>query len=98
MSFNFGDIFKFIPVVQYVVAGIEQIHTDASGATKKQLAQEALGLAVGTAQSVLPGDAPLIQLSGQAVSTMIDNSVALFNALGMFTHKTNPSQAVAATP
>lgn len=87
MKLNFGKVFNFLPLIGYIVAGIEQIHADAPGETKKQIAQEALGLAVGTAENALPGDAPMVAAAGAATSALIDGSVSLFNALGLFTHK-----------
>ena len=85
---QFAKFMSFLPLVQFVVAGVEQIHSDADGATKKQLAQEALGLAVTTAGQALPGEAPLVNAAGQATSVMIDQTVNLFNALGLFKSKT----------
>jgi hypothetical protein len=89
----FANIFRFLPLVQYVVAGVEQVHSDAPGATKQQLAKEALGLAVSTGEelgSVIPGGAPVVDAAGSVANVLIDQTVALFNALGMFTHKAAP--------
>jgi hypothetical protein len=71
----------------YVVAGVEKLHAEASGATKRQLAQDALSLAVSTAAACAPGQQQAVQGIGDAVGQVIDATVALANASGDFTHK-----------
>lgn len=63
-----------------IVSGIEKIHGDAPGATKKQLALEALGLAGYTAGQVDPDADPVIAASMQLASTLIDNVKTVYNA------------------
>lgn len=86
---NWAKYLQFLPLVQYVVAGIQQVHQDTiNGATKQQLAKEALGLAVSVGDNlgpVIPGGAAVVDAAGGAVNVMIDQSVALFKALGLFT-------------
>lgn len=57
--------------------GIQQIHADAAGATKKQLALESLGLATAEADAVL---APEQKAIADASSNLIDEFVSLFHA------------------
>jgi hypothetical protein len=79
----FTKILGAIPLIGGVVAAIEKIHGDAvSGASKKQLALEALGLATAGAEAVLPGDKLLVDSASALVSQAIDLTVSLFNRLG----------------
>ena len=48
MKFNWMNLIGAIP---YVVMGIQQMHAEVPGATKKQLALQALGLATATAET-----------------------------------------------
>lgn len=78
MKFNWVQLLTVIP---YVVMGIQQIHTDAKGATKKQLALESLGLATATASSVLPEEQAVeAQAVSGAVGNIIDEMVTTFHA------------------
>lgn len=78
MKFNW---FNLLTAVPYIMVGIQQIHTDAKGATKKQLALEALGLATAASQAVLPPEqAQQAAAVSSAVSNIIDNMVAAFHA------------------
>lgn len=74
-------LLKSVSAVPYVVAGIQQIHAEASGATKKQLAMDSLGLATAVSQVILPPDqAAQSQAVSTAVSSIIDNLVTAFHA------------------
>lgn len=66
--------------VPIIVAGIEHIHGEASGATKKQMAMDALGLASYTAQAVLPEHSAAAQAATALASQTIDGVVAVMNA------------------
>lgn len=78
--FPWLSLLQFIPVI---VTGIEHIHGDVkSGATKKQLALEALGLASGVAIGALPNNQPEVQQFTQVASDAIDATVAAFNKQG----------------
>lgn len=89
-SFNFLSIFSkvlsFLPLVGPVVAGIQQIHGDAvAGATKKQMALEALGLAKGVGDSIggaIPGGATAVDAASGLASTLIDGWVDFYQAVG----------------
>lgn len=86
-------------VIPYVVMGIQQIHTDAAGADKKTLAMEALGLASAVGQTVLPGEAALIQAITSLASSTIDNTVAALhqaNAPGFGTNSAPAAKAAGA--
>lgn len=89
MQFNWLNLVQLIPIT---IMGIQQIHADAAGATKKRLALEALGLATGEADAVLPSAQKAI---ADSASNLIDNFVTMFhvtNAPGFGT-----SQAPAAS-
>jgi hypothetical protein len=79
-------VLGFLPLVGPVVASIQQIHGDAvAGATKKQLALEALGLAQGVAGTVDPALKPEVDAAGALASSMIDSWVNFYNVVG-WTH------------
>ena len=77
-GFNWFNLLSALP---YIISGIQQIHSDAAGATKKQLALEALGLATATAGAILPPEqAAQSQAIGGAIGNIIDNIVTAFHA------------------
>lgn len=80
-------LLRALQVAPLVVAGIEQLHSEAPGVTKKQMAMDALGLASYTASVVAPEQQDAIKAATQLTSNAIDNTVQLFNALGLFQHK-----------
>lgn len=74
-------VLKALSLVPYVVHGIETIHGDAkSGAEKKQLAMESLGLATEVASAADPEHQAAIDAATSLVSTAIDGTVAVMNA------------------
>jgi len=80
-------------LVPGVVAGIENIHGSAkSGADKKTLALQSLGLASGAAAAAAPQDATIINAATSAVGEVIDSTVDLFNAVG-WPHQAAPTPA-----
>ncbi len=80
MKFNWFNLLALIP---YVVQGIQVLHAEAPGATKKQLALDALGLATAAAGAVLPADqVAQANVVSSSVSAIIDSIVA-------FNHATN---------
>jgi hypothetical protein len=89
------SVFQLTPVI---VAGIEQIHGDAKGSTKKQMAMDALKLATGVATGVAPQEGPAIAAASQLASDVIDGVVATFNATGLFQHKPAASGLVPGAP
>ena len=93
MNFNWLSLVQLIPAV---VMGIQQIHADAAGATKKQIALESLGLATAAADVVLP---PQQKAIADATSALIDNFVNMFhatNAPGFGTNSAPTAKAVGA--
>ncbi len=85
-----SKILGFLPLIGPVVSAIEQIHKDTvNGATKKQIALEALGLAGGAAGQVLPEFGPEITAASSLASGMIDGWVNFYNAVG-FEHPATP--------
>lgn len=67
-----------LSAVPYIVAGIEKIHGDSkSGAQKKQLAMEALGLASTSASVIDPAQATTINAASTLVSQTIDGVVSV---------------------
>lgn len=81
---TFLNIAKMLSLLPYLLMGIEQIHADASGATKKQLAMESLGLASTAEGAILPGKQAEITAATQFASVSIDAVVATANQLGVF--------------
>lgn len=77
-------VLRALQLAPVVVAGIEKIHGEAPGATKKQMAMDALGLAQGTATAVLPEDQAAIDAATGLTSNVIDGVVSVFNATGAF--------------
>jgi len=81
MAFDWNILFKSLNALPYIVAGIQQIHAEAPGASKKQLALDSLGLATAAAGAILPAEqGAQAQAVGTAVGNIIDNLVAAFHA------------------
>jgi hypothetical protein len=82
-----------LPLIPAIVVGIEQIHGSAvAGATKKNLALQALGLATGVADATLPAPfSAAADTASVAASVVIDEVVKLFNKTAW------PGQAAAAS-
>jgi hypothetical protein len=74
-------LMRALSSIPMIVSGIEAIHGKSkSGAEKKQLAMDALGLASVVDQSVDPTHAAAAQAATQVVSQVIDGVVAVANA------------------
>lgn len=87
-------IAQLLQLTPIVVAGIESIHQDASGETKQQMAVQALQLATGTANAVVPADEqPAAQAAEKLAAGVIPNVVEFFNATGIFQHKASQKPA-----
>jgi hypothetical protein len=72
-----------LSLIPQIVTGVEAIHGEAkSGADKKQMAMDALKLAVAGAASAVPGQIGAIDAAGGLASNVIDGTVALFNKIG----------------
>lgn len=72
---------KALGSLPYIIAGIQHIHGDAkSGADKKHLAMEALGLSYIVAQNIDPAHAPQIDAATNLFSTSIDGLVTLMHS------------------
>lgn len=83
-----------LALIPQIVNGVEQIHGEAqSGATKKQMAMDALKVAVTGATTALPGETAAIAASGSLVSSVIDGTVNLFNKIGWPHHKPTDAKA-----
>lgn len=83
-----------LQLTPYIVTGVEAIAGDkASGATKKQMALDALGVATAGALQVDPADAQLTQTASALTGMVIDATVSDLNAKGTLQHK-----PVASTP
>lgn len=92
MSFTLDNLLTISMLVPKVVLGIEGLITEAkSGATKKQMALDALAVATATATDALPQYAPLTGAAAEAAGASIDMWVAVFNRMGKF--KTSPAAA-----
>lgn len=79
---NFVKWFETVlPYVRPSVAAVEQLVTEAkSGATKKQLAIDSLGVATAIAEHIDPANTEEISAANQLVSISIDSAVAAMNA------------------
>jgi hypothetical protein len=78
-----AKVLQVLMMVPGIVQGIEVIHGDAkSGADKKQLALESLGLAGSVAAAVAPGEQQQIVAVTQFAADTIDKTVSLFNQFG----------------
>lgn len=88
----FYRLLGILPLIPAVVQGIEVIHADSKlpGATKKQLALEALGLAQGGAGAIAPELKPQIDAAAEFAGAVIDSTVKMFNVLGWGGHATLP--------
>lgn len=74
-------LMRGLSLIPYIVAGVQHIHGDAkSGVEKKQLAMEALNLAVFGATVVDPSQSQAIGIAQQVFSTAIDGAKAVYNA------------------
>lgn len=94
----FGKIFGFIP---QVVMQVETLAGEKTGTTKKQAALGIIGSAVEVAGAVEGVDVAAADGALQsAISTGIDATVSLFNALGIFKKKSAaaPSPNPSPTP
>jgi len=89
MAFNFSFLSTILNAIPYVISGIQQIHGSAkSGADKKTLAMEALGLAGNTASGVLTGDnAAYAAVATQLAGNLIDQFTAAFKTTNSFGFK-----------
>lgn len=90
---NWLNLIQLIPMT---IIGIQQMHKDAGtpGATKKQLALEALGLAGTVATNVLTGSNAVLagQLTNLAGS-LIDQFTTAFKSAGVFGFTPTPPVA-----
>lgn len=89
-------LFRLLSLTPIVVAGVESLHAEASGATKKQLAMDTLDVASAIAGAALPGSQAAVSAMTSAVGGMIDNTVSIFNAAGIFGHKATGTAAAPA--
>lgn len=81
LPLNLQLLMRGLALIPYLVAGIQQIHGDEkAGAEKKQLATEALNLAVFGATVVDPSQSQAIALAQQVFSVAIDGAKAVYNA------------------
>jgi hypothetical protein len=74
-------LIRLLQNLPIIVSGIEKIHGDVkSGAEKKQIALEALGLSAYTAENVDPKDKPVIDAAIGLASDAIDGVKSVYNA------------------
>jgi hypothetical protein len=89
---------KLAALTPYIVGGVEQLHSEASSADKKQIAQDSLLMVTGIADAVLPDEQKAIADSvSSETGNMIESFVRIFNATGIFQHKP-PALKTAAAP
>lgn len=95
----FMKILASLPILPGIIQGIEALHQGVSnGASKKELALAALGLAAGTAQTIAPEFAPEIGAATELAGGAIDLIVKGFNAAGWGGHGVVPVLPVNALP
>jgi hypothetical protein len=82
---------KLMAAAPVAVVGVEAIAGEKDGATKKQMALDALGLSSEVASLATPENKPMIDAATTAVSNAIDGIVTVANTAGDF------NKAVAAT-
>lgn len=80
--------------IPLIIMGVEAIHQGASGADKKTIALQALGLSNAVAGAIAPSEQPSIDAATQFASSMIDTTVATFNQFNVFKQLLNPTPAV----
>lgn len=90
-------LFQALQFLPFVVAGIEHIHGEKDGATKKQMAMDALNIASTVAAGVVPEEQQAaVAAATQLASTTIDGVVKTFNAAGVFQKGPKPVPAALA--
>jgi hypothetical protein len=70
-----------------VIQGVEKIAGEKDSATKQQLAHDSLVLASGVAATVTPENSQEIAAISSATKSIIDGTVAAYNAAGIFKKK-----------
>lgn len=76
-----AHILQVLPMLPAIVSGVELIHGNAlNGASKKELAMQALGLSSAVAAAALPEEQAAIQAATTLASSSIDGVVALLKA------------------
>ena len=94
-----GWLVKLLGLIPYVVSGIEHIHGDSiSGADKKTLAMEALGLAATSAAAVDPSQQAAIEAAAGLASSAIDGVKNVYNAVTRKAAAPTPIASVPAPP
>lgn len=88
-------VIRGLQLAPLIVAGIEHIHGEAPGATKKQMAMDALQLATGSAEVMLPQYAAAADAASALTSNVIDGIVDVYNKSGTFG---NAPRAITAQP
>lgn len=79
----FAFAMQVVSMIPSVVVGVQAIaHAGASGADKKQLALQSLGLAYGVGSNILPQFQPHIDAVTALASSAIDTAVALAKLQG----------------
>jgi hypothetical protein len=77
-------ISKLLAAAPVAVVGVEAIAGEKDGATKKQMALDAVGLSSAVAELVSPEHKPMVDAATNAVSNAIDGIVAVANTAGDF--------------
>jgi hypothetical protein len=73
-------LMRSLALIPIIVNGIEAIHGKSKdGATKKQLAMDAVGLASGVAENVDPEHKEVVAIAADVISKAIDGTVAVMN-------------------
>ena len=85
-------ISKLLSAAPVAVVGVEALAGEKDGATKKQMALDAVGLSSAVAGLVTPENKPMIDAATTAVSNAIDGIVSVANTAGDFNKATAAAQ------
>jgi hypothetical protein len=83
----FAKLSGLLSLLPYLVAGVNTLHSGATGADKKSAVLQLAGMGLQVAEVVVPGAAPAIELAAPHIGKAIDAFVGIFNAFGIFAHK-----------
>jgi len=87
----FVKLAGMLSLLPYIVAGVNTLHSGASGADKKSAVLQLAGIGLKAAEVVVPGAAPAIELAAPHIGAAVDALVGIFNAFGIFGHKATPA-------
>lgn len=69
--FNLASFLNILKLAPYVFEGVNTIHSEASIETKNQIATDALTLAAGVTEAVIPGEAAIVGAAQAGIQAII---------------------------